>query len=165
MHTAWATAVEAVRDSRRARFLAYLADVEHRLDHKTRALARYREALALDPYDVDWDELTNDNVKALPDIARTEFELDDGVAWTAPVGVVLHVLPVGDPPPPPSSPSPAPGEDAPAASAAPAALEHARDFLRALVQATQDRGANALDARRQMRALAPQLLAAYLQAR
>lgn len=157
VHTAWAAAVEAARDSRRARFLAYLADVEHRLDHKSRALARYREALAFDPHDVDWDELTNDDVKALPDIARTELELEDGVAWAAPVGVVLHVLPVGDPPP-----SSAPGEGLPEA---PAELEHARDFLRALVQATQDRGANALDARRRMRALAPQLLAAYLQAR
>jgi len=169
-HTAWATAVEAVRDSRRARFLAYLADVEYRLDHKSRALARYREALALDPYDVDWEELTSDDVKMLPDIARTEFELEDGVAWAAPVGVVLRVLPIGDPPPPsassapsaPSAPSSGPGVDVPAVSAA---LEHAHEFLRALIRATQDRGVNALNARRQMRALAPQLLAAYLQGR
>lgn len=160
-HTAWATAVEAVRDSRRARFLAYLADVEYRLDHKSRALARYRAALALDPHDVDWDAITNDDVKMLPDLARTELELEDGVAWAAPVGVVLRVLPTGDPPPP-SSPSSAPGVDVPAA---PAALEQAREFLRALIRATQDRGVNVLNARRQMRALAPQLLAAYLRGR
>jgi len=154
-HTAWATAVEAVRDSRRARFLAYLADVEHRLDHKSRALARYRAALTLDPYDVDWDAITSDDVKALPGIARTELELEDGVAWAAPVGVVLRMLPPGDPPP-----SAAPGAGG---SAAPAALDQARDFLRALLRASHERGAGAIDARRQMRRLAPQLLAAYLE--
>jgi hypothetical protein len=35
--------------------------------------------------------------------------------------------------------------------------------LRALVRATQDRGVNAINARRQMRALAPRLLEAYLE--
>jgi tetratricopeptide (TPR) repeat protein len=161
-HTAWAIAIAAVRDSRRARFLAYLADVEYRLDHKSRALTRYREALALDPYDVDWDELTSDDVKMLPDIARTELELPDGVAWAAPVGVVLRVLPIGDPPAlsAPSAPSPAPSAGVPPA---PAALEHARDFLRALLRASHERGVGAIDARRQMRKLAPQLLAAYLE--
>jgi hypothetical protein len=156
-HTAWAAAAEAARDSPRARFLAYLADVEHRLDHRNRARARYREALALDPYDVDWDELGDDDVKALPDIARTELELEDGRAWAAPVGVVMSVLPVGDPPPPPGS------RDGVLDQQPPPALEHARGFLRALVRATQDRGANAIDARRQMRTLAPRLFAAYLE--
>ena len=156
-HTAWATAAEAARDSPRARFLAYLADVEYRLDHKNRARARYREALALDPYDVDWDELADDDVKALPDIARTELELEDGRAWAAPVGVVLKVLPVGDPPPSPTPHGGVPDRGHPRA------LEHARGFLRALVRVTQDRGVNAIDARRQMRTLAPQLLAAYLE--
>lgn len=157
IHTAWAAAVEAMRDSPRARFLVYLADVEYRLDHQTRARMRYREALARDPYDVDWEELADDDVKSLPDIARTEFEFEDGLAWAAPVGVVVHVLPVGDPPPP----SPAPGEGRPG-EPRPQALEHAHEFLRALIRATQDRGVNAISARRQMRALAPQLLAAYL---
>lgn len=159
-HTAWATAAEAARDSPRARFLTYLADVEYRLEHTSRARARYREALALDPYDVDWEELTDDDVKALPDIARTEFELEDGLAWAAPVGVVLRVLPIGDPPPPPPAP-----RDGAAGKQHPPALDHAHGFLRALVCAAQDRGVNAIAARRQMRALAPQLLAAYLERR
>jgi hypothetical protein len=154
-HTAWTVAAEAVRDSPRARFLSYLADVEHRLDHRSRSRARYREALALDPYDVDWEAVADDDVKALPEIAETELELEDGVAWAAPVGVVMRVLPTGDPPP-----SSAPADDV--ADRPPPALGHAREFLRALVRATQDRGANAIGARRQMRALAPQLLAAYL---
>jgi hypothetical protein len=159
-HTAWMAATEAARDRPRARFLAYLADVEHRLDHQGRARARYREALADDPYDVDWEELADDDVKALPEIARTELALEDGLAWSAPVGVVLKVLPIGDPPSPPS----APHEDVPDKPHAPA-LEHAHDFLRALVRATRERGVNAIDARRQMQALAPQLLAAYLERR
>jgi hypothetical protein len=155
-HTAWTVAAEAVRDSPRARFLSYLADVEHRLDHRSRSRARYREALALDPYDVDWEAITDDEVKALPEIAETEFELEDGVAWAAPVGVVLQVLPVGDPPP--SS-----GSHDTFAAPLPLALEHARDFLRALVRAAQGRGANMIDARKRMRALAPHLLSVYLE--
>lgn len=160
-HTAWTIAAEAVRDSPRARFLSYLADVEHRLEHRSRSRARYREALALDPYDVDWDVVADDDVKSIPEIARTELELEDGVAWAAPVGVVMRVLPIGDPPPSPASPDGV--QDHPPALAP--ALGHAHEFLRALVRATQDRGANAIDARRQMRALAPQLLAAYLETR
>lgn len=155
-HTAWTIAAEAVRDSPRARFLSYLADVEHRLDHRSRSRARYREALALDPYDVDWEAVADDDVKALPEIARTELELEDGVAWAAPVGVVMRVLPAGDPPP-----SSAPSDGV--ADRHPPALRHAREFLGALVRASHDRGA--IDARRQMRALAPQLLAAYLEPR
>jgi hypothetical protein len=158
-HTAWSFAAEAVGDSPRARFLAYLADVEHRLDQRSRSRARYREALAIDPFDVDWDELADEEVKGLPDIARTELELDDGVAWAAPVGVVMKVLPLGEPPPPgtPDEPRADPGRRA--------ALERSRGFLGALLRATHDRGASMLDARRQMRALAPQLLAAYLENR
>jgi hypothetical protein len=158
-HTAWTIAAEAVRDSPRARFLSYLADVEHRLDHRSRSRARYREALALDPYDVDWESIADDDVKDLPAIAQTELELEDGVAWAAPVGVVLRVLPAGDPPP-----ASALHDDVP--QRRPPALEHARAFLRALTGAGQDRsGANAIAARKQMRALAPQLLAAYLETR
>lgn len=158
-HAARAAADDATRHSPRARFLSYLADVEHRLDRRGRARERYRQALALDPHDVDWDELADDDVKSLPDIARTEFELPDGVAWAAPVGVILGVLPVGDPPP---SPAPHEGD---AERRPPSALDQARRFLGALVRATRERGANAIDARREMRMLAPQLLAAYLERR
>lgn len=153
-NTAWVTATEAIRDSARARFLAYLADVEHRLDHEGGARARYRDALVLDPYDVDWEEIADEDVKDLPVIARAEFELEDGLAWAAPVGVVLGVLPVGDLPP-------ASRDDIPDRNP-PLALENAREFLRALIRAARDRGVHVIDARRQMRRLAPQLLAAYL---
>jgi hypothetical protein len=67
------------------------------------------------------------------------------------------VLPVGEPP------------DAIAHEAAHPrreALERAHDFLRALIGATHERGspvgAAVIEARRRMRSLAPQLLAAYL---
>ncbi|HEY0480587.1 MAG TPA: hypothetical protein VGD37_23885 [Kofleriaceae bacterium] len=149
-----AAAADAVRHSPRARFLAYLADVEHRLDHRTRARELYRQALALDPTDVDWDELADDDVRALPDIARTELELADGVAWAAPVGVVLGVLPIGDPP----------GDGATDPQSA-SELDRARRFLGALGRATRTRGPSMIEARREMRALAPQLLAAYLERR
>jgi hypothetical protein len=51
------------------------------------------------------------------------------------------------------------------AASLPVALQHARAFLDALVRASHDRGANMLAARRQMRTLSPQLLAAYLESR
>jgi hypothetical protein len=163
-HTAWTIAAEAVADSPRARFLSYLADVEHRLDHRSRSRARYREALALDPYDVDWDAVADEDVKSLPEIARSELELEDGVAWAAPVGVVMRVLPAGDPPALSASSALSASPDG-APSPQPPALGHAREFLRALVRAAQDRGTSAIDARRQMRTLAPRLLAAYLETR
>lgn len=168
LQTAWAFAAGAVRESPRARFLAYLADVEHQLGQRTLVRARYREALALDPYDVDWSELADDDVKALPELAESELELDDGIAWAAPVGVVLRVLPVGDPPAPlePAElrheaqarvhDAPSKGQDA---------LRRAHEFLAALIDASQAQGAAMIDARRRMRALAPQLLAAYLERR
>jgi hypothetical protein len=157
-HTAWSVAAQAVAGSPRARFLAYLADVEHRLDQRSRSRARYREALALDPFDVDWDEIAADDVKALPEIAATELELDDGVAWAAPVGVVMKVLPIGESPPC--------TRDEPIADPRRcAALERSRGFLHALVQASLARDAGAIDARRRMRAAAPQLLAVYLENR
>ena len=52
-HTAWDMAADAVGATPRTRFQAYLADVEYRLDQRWRSRARYREALALDPFDVD----------------------------------------------------------------------------------------------------------------
>ena len=162
---AWVAADDAARHTPRARFLAYLADVEHRLDRRSRARELYRRALALDPYDLDWNELADDAVKELPDIAGAELELDDGMAWAAPVGVVLGVLPVGDPPVSPVSPvSPTWGDHA-ADRPPPSALDQARRFLGALVRASRERGPSMIDARREMRLLAPQLLAAYLERR
>jgi tetratricopeptide (TPR) repeat protein len=168
MHAARDAADAAVRSSRRARFLAYLGDVEHQLARRDRARERYRDALVLDPYDVDWRELADDEVASLPEIARAELELDDGIAWSAPVGVVLGVLPLDPPPtlvtplgePPPSSPEARARE-----RSTPSPLHHARSFLDALRRDGRERGGIAIAARREMRALAPQLLAAYLEHR
>jgi hypothetical protein len=156
LHAARQAAEAAVAHSPRARFLACLADVELRLDARGSARERYREALALDPHDVDWDGLADEEVRSLPDIARTELELDHGVAWAAPVGVVLGVLPPGEPPPLTCD-----APDRPPASA----LAQAHRFLAALIKSMHEPGARAIDARREMRALAPQLLAAYLERR
>lgn len=157
LHAARQAAEAAAVHSPRARFLAHLADVEHRLDRASSARDRYRKALALDPHDVDWDGLADEEVRSLPDIARTELELDHGVAWAAPAGVVLGVLPPGEPPPLPCDAAP----DRPPASA----LAQARRFLAALIRSMHEPGARAIDARREMRALAPRLLAAYLERR
>jgi len=156
LHAARQAAEAAAAHSPRARFLACLADVELRLDARAGAREHYREALALDPHDVDWDQLADEEVRSLPDIARTELELDHGVAWAAPVGVVLGVLPPGEPPPLPCD-----APDPPPASA----IAQARRFLAALIKSMHEPGARAIDARREMRALAPQLLAAYLERR
>lgn len=157
LHAAHQAAEAAAGHSPRARFLACLADVEHRLDRPGSARERYREALALDPHDVDWDELADEDVRSLPDIARTELELEHGIAWAAPVGVVLGVLPPGEPPPLPC--------DGPADRPPASALAQARRFLAALIRSMHEPGPRAIDARREMRALAPQLLAAYLERR
>jgi tetratricopeptide (TPR) repeat protein len=157
LQAALQAAEAAASHSPRARFLAYLADVELRLERTSSAHERYREALVLDPHDVDWDELADEDVRSLPDIARTELELDHGVAWAAPVGVVLGVLPPGEPPPLPCGAAP----DRPP----PSALVQARRFLAALIRSMHEPGARAIDARREMRALAPRLLAAYLERR
>ncbi|HET7502034.1 MAG TPA: hypothetical protein VFK02_13550 [Kofleriaceae bacterium] len=146
----------AASASGRSRFLAYLADVEVQCNLRDRARERYREALALDPHDVDWEEIRDDDVRSLPDIARTEFELEEAVAWSAAVGVVLGVLPPGRAP-----------SISDAGAAAP--LDRMRRFLSALArdrsQAGRPVGGAVLDARREMRALAPQLLAAYLESK
>ena len=166
VEAAWQAADEAVRHGPRARFVAYLADVEHRLEHKSRARELYRRALALDPFDVDWGELADDAVKELPDIAQSELELDDGVAWSAPAGVVLGVLPIGESPAATAEPPSPATESAPlpedAANPSPPELVRARQFLDALVRASRASGPSMIAARREMRALAPQLLAAYL---
>jgi hypothetical protein len=153
-HAAWAAAAAAVADSDRSRFIGYLADVEHQLGETSRARIRYRQALVDDPFDIDWDALADEDVKALPDIARGELELDDGIAWAAPVGVVLKVLPIGE-----LSSSAAVHDAVPGSRQH--AREQAREFLHALVCATHDRS-NVIAARRRMKALAPQLLAKYL---
>jgi hypothetical protein len=156
LHAARQAAEAAAGHSPRARFLAYLADIDHRLDRASNARKRYREALVLDPHDVDWDELADEEVRSLPDIARTELELEHGVAWAAPVGVVLEVLPPGEPPQLPCGAAESP---------APSALARARRFLAALIRSMHETGTRAIDARREMRALAPQLLAVYLERR
>src|SRR5262249_13907987 len=146
----------------RARFLAYLGDAEHQRDLRRRARDRYREALALDPQDVDWEEIRDDEVRALPDIARTEFELEDGVAWSAPVGIILGVLPRGHAP----VALPSDGAEAGPQNGS-GSMDPAQRFLAALVQDRrepgQPLGGAVIDARRTMRTLAPQLLAAYLE--
>lgn len=160
LDAAQAAAEAAANASDRARFLAYLADVEHQRGRRDRTRERYRAALALDPHDVDWDEIRDDEVRSLPGVARLEFELEDGVAWSAPVGVVLGILPLGR--------APVITADADVHGGG-SSVARAQRFLAALIRDRGGIGGTAggvvIDARRQMRALAPQLLAAYLEAK
>jgi hypothetical protein len=162
LDSAQAAAEAAVAASRRARFIAYLADVEIRRDLCGLARERYRAALAQDPDDIDWDAIADADVRSLPEIARSEFELEDGVAWSAPVGVILDVLPLGQTPAISSSVAAAPQSGT-------TPLDRAQRFLSALVRDRHEPGRSVsrarLEARREMRALAPQLMAAYLESK
>jgi hypothetical protein len=106
---------------------------------------RYLHALLFDPHDVLWDDLRDDEVRALPDRARYEFELDDDpVAWSAPVGVVCGILPAAS-------------RTGPLEPPAAAAVGRARAFVEAAARSDH------IDRRREMRRLAPTLLAEYLE--
>jgi hypothetical protein len=129
----------------RARGLSLLAGAEHSL--RRRALARlyWLEALLLDPWGSALAGIPDDEVRGLPDVARTEMGLvEDPVAWAAAVGVVIGALPPHPPARLPPTANPC--------------LARARRFVAALPAAR----AGDVDARREMKQLAPQLFDAYL---
>jgi len=124
----------AVALERRARFLALLGDAEP-------SRTRYAEALLLDPYDVAIDRVADDEVRSLPDVARFEMGLEaDPIAWAGPTGIVTGVLP---------------GVAVPVA-AADGELGRARAFATALARGS-------VADRKEMKRLAPELFAAYLE--
>lgn len=158
-----ASLAAAASVNRRARTLFLLADAATLLGEP---LARriYLEALLHDPFDSAFAEAKDSEVRALPDIARYEFEMEEAPeAWAAPVGILTGTLP-----------SPA-MLDASTYSEGQAngdhgwsrdnAIVNARQFVRALAaahSAPKPREEAILSARRTMKRLCPTLFAAYL---
>lgn len=156
----------AVAVRRRPRALYLLADATALLGEPGAARHLYLEALLRDPFDPALAAARDDAVRALPDVARDELDIEDEpTAWSAPVGIVTGVLP---------RPA-APGACSPAEAAPPCAprsplqqqaLDRARRFVEALTAASahaQRRdGEGVIEARRTMKRLAPTLFAEYL---
>jgi tetratricopeptide (TPR) repeat protein len=126
------------------------------------ARACYRRALLLDPYHAYFERIRDQEIRALPDVARFELEIEDEPrAWSAAAGMVTGVLPLG----PDACDMRA--TDLDAGSPRSEALAHARAFAAALMEASTARArgdqSGVVAARRAMRQLAPTLLAAYLE--
>ena len=131
-----------------ARFFALLGDAEHERCNPRAARRHYLHALLLDPWGFRIDALRDEEVRGLPDVARSEMGLGaKPIAWAAAVGVVIGVLPArsGRRLPPTMNP----------------VLGEARAFLDALATA-QTGGERTVAARRRMKELAPELFAAYM---
>ena len=126
------------------------------------ARAFYRTALLLDPYHAYFERIRDQEVRALPDVARFELEIEDEPrAWSAAAGMVTGVLPIL--PDAHEMPAPRPGASVPASEA----LVRSRAFAVALTDASTARARGdrqgVIAARRAMRQLAPTLFAAYLE--
>jgi hypothetical protein len=126
------------------------------------ARVRYRSALLLDPYHAYFERIRDQEVRALPEVARYELEIEDEPrAWSAAAGMVTGVLPLR--PDAHEMAAPTPGAGAPAVEA----LARARAFAAALMRASSARASGdqqaVIAARRTMRKLAPTLFAAYLE--
>ena len=155
-------ALLAVPDLPRAAVALFaLGDLESRLGSRSVARRYYRDALVLDPFDRALDDVLDEEVRALPDIAEFEVEIDgDALPWCAPVGIVAGILPrPRDPVRGLPMPASCPAEAA-------AALARAREFIDALVRAgsfdvQRDRD-TLIDTRRQMKHSSPALFAWYL---
>ena len=102
-------------------------------------------------------------MRVLPDVARDEIGIEDvPAAWSAPVGVVIGVLPW-----------PAGLSRELTLAAAPArwtveeqqAMDQARAFVEALVESASPagRGAGTIEVRRRMKRISPRLFAAYME--
>jgi hypothetical protein len=122
----------------------------------------YLGALLADPFDRGIESARDDDVRALPDVARDEVGIEEApAAWSAPVGVVYGVLPW---------PSGLPRELIEAVGVGgrtgteQRALGDARAFVEALAESTSPagRGAAAIEVRRRMKRLSPALFAAYM---
>jgi len=138
-----------------------LGDVESARGDRSAARRYYRDALLHDPFDAAFDAIADADVRALPDVAELEAEVDsDPRAWCAPVGMIAGILP---------RPNELTGElpmPADAGAEKLAALARAREFVDALVRAGapdvhKNRDA-LLDARRCMKRASAPLFAWYM---
>nr|AYM54057.1 hypothetical protein [Byssovorax cruenta] len=128
------------------------------------ARRHYLEALLLDPFDAALAAVRLEEVRALPATARDELEIEEEpAAWSAPVGMVTGVFPLGV------------GlsleglalleveQPAGRAVGAREALGRARAFARALVEmGTPEGRGRVVELRRQMKQISPRLFAAYM---
>ncbi|WP_437760200.1 hypothetical protein [Sorangium sp. So ce1389] len=168
-HASLAVAAQARRS---ARTLFLLADAATSLGEPA-ARRIYLEALLRDPFDAALASARDEAVRALPDVARYELEIEDEpAAWSAPAGIVTGVLPL------PvgialddvsSEAAAAPGGAAVERSGSAEqeeALRRARRFVAALATASSREarrsGEAVIEARRAMKRLAPALFAAYM---
>ncbi|WP_437840778.1 hypothetical protein [Sorangium sp. So ce1153] len=169
---AHASLVVAAQARRSARTLFLLADAATSLGEPA-ARRLYLEALLRDPFDAALASARDEAVRALPDVARYELEIEDEpAAWSAPAGIVtgLLPLPVGIALDEVSSG----GADVPGGAAVERsrsaeqeeALGRARNFVAALATASSREarrsGEAVIEARRAMKQLAPALFAAYM---
>lgn len=172
-----AGAVERARESleralartRSAPVLLAWADLLMDSGQPERARAIYLEALVRNPYAGALDRVRDADIAALPDVALSELDIaDEPRAWCAPVGMVMGVLPSvpGERLRQALDSPPEPGEDHQPGARAPEralALERARQFVRALQDATTCHGRDDLmAARRTMKRLQPALFRVYL---
>jgi tetratricopeptide (TPR) repeat protein len=143
----------ALERTRTADLLFALGDVQTLRDNQTSARRHYRDALLLDPFDPAFENVLDDDVRSLADVAEADVEIEgEPRAWAAAVGIVSGVL---------ALPSPS---DFPSSLAA--ALARARQFTEALVQTSAPHARhdpNALvEARRTMKRASPALFAWYM---
>jgi hypothetical protein len=122
----------------------------------------YRNALLMNPYHAYFERIRDQEVRALPEVAKYELEIeDDPRAWSAAAGMVTGVLPILPGSHEMRGAKPEPG--VPASDA----LARARAFAAALVEAFTARARGdqhgVIAARRAMRQLAPTLFSAYLE--
>ncbi len=155
----------ALRGERRARWLALAGDVALARVEAVEARRLYLQAMLLDPFDVRFEAVIDDDVRCLPDLAKNEFGiLEEPAAWAAPVGVLTDTLPA-------RLPGMASGEERAANGAGWSAaqfdgLGRARAFLDALDRAGSGSAADrshVIEARRTMKRLAPALFEAYME--
>lgn len=161
-----ASLAAAVRARRAARPLFLLADAATMLGEPL-ARRTYLEALLIDPFDAAFASVRDPEVRALPDIARDEFEIEEAPeAWSAPVGIVTGILP----PPAVLDASAYSAQEEEQAGGEHClkrrqALMSAKRFVGALAVAlgvSRAREGSLLEARRAMKQLCPTLFAAYL---
>jgi tetratricopeptide (TPR) repeat protein len=153
--------VSTLSCSRTASLLFALGDAETKRADRASARRWYRDALLLDPFDAAFQEVLDEDVRALADLAEREVEQEsEPRAWAAAVGMVVGVLvPPGDSPLEASEPEGM-------TSSAREALARMRQFVRALAftaasHTAVDRNA-VIEARRTMKHASPALFALYM---
>jgi len=148
----------ALERTRTAELLFALGDVQTRRGNPTSARRHYRDALLVDPFDAGFEDVFDDGVRSLVDVAESEVEVEgEPRAWAVAVGIVAGVLPL---------PSPSDFPLSKPTTTFSAALGRARQFVEALVMTTVPHGRHdpsaLIEARRTMKRASPALFAWYM---